>query len=116
MTHYRALAEGAGATLLEVTLETGRTHQIRVHLAHIGHAVLGDRTYGGASDLARALGLERPFLHAHHLTFPHPDDGRPVGVDDPQPPDLRAALDAAGIALPLPPGAASGLPPGQSHA
>lgn len=100
VTHYRVLAEGARAALLEVALETGRTHQIRVHLAHIGHAVLGDRTYGGATELARRLGLERPFLHAHRLVFPHPDGGERVAVDDPLPPDLVAALEGAGLTLP----------------
>ena len=62
-------------SLLDVRLETGRTHQIRVHLAHLGHPVLGDRTYGGVDELARRLGLERPFLHAYRLSFPHPETG-----------------------------------------
>ncbi|MGH2730294.1 MAG: RluA family pseudouridine synthase, partial [Actinomycetota bacterium] len=97
VTHYEVLGEGAGASLLDVALETGRTHQIRVHLAHLGHPVLGDRAYGGGSEPATTLGLARPFLHAWKLTFPHPDDGRRVAITDPIPPDLAAALDAAGI-------------------
>ncbi|MCA1839884.1 MAG: RluA family pseudouridine synthase [Actinobacteria bacterium] len=97
VTHYRTVATDQHYALLEVTLETGRTHQIRVHLSHIGHPVLGDRTYGGMSDDARALGLVRPFLHASKLAFPHPDGGRTIEVEDPLPPDLQAALDAADL-------------------
>jgi 23S rRNA pseudouridine1911/1915/1917 synthase len=96
VTHYRVLAPYEAAALLEVRLETGRTHQIRVHLSHLGNPVLGDRLYGGATELARALGLTRPFLHAVRLRFPHPDDGRAVVVEDPLPPDLVAALARAG--------------------
>jgi 23S rRNA pseudouridine1911/1915/1917 synthase len=82
---------------LEVTLETGRTHQIRVHLAYLGHPVLGDKAYGGWSDRAAELGLTRPFLHAYRLAFPHPDDGRRIEVEDPLPEDLAAALAAMGL-------------------
>jgi len=99
VTHYRVLQEVAELTLLEVTLETGRTHQIRVHLAHLGHPVLGDRTYGGATEAAARLGLARPFLHAYRLRFPHPDGGG-VEAADPLPADLRRALEAAGLADP----------------
>lgn len=97
VTHYRILGTGDKVALLEVTLETGRTHQIRVHLSHLGHPVLGDGTYGGGGDAARALGLTRPFLHAAFLAFPHPDDDRVVEVSDPLPADLRSALAATGI-------------------
>ena len=97
VTHYRVLGRGEGLALLDVGLETGRTHQIRVHLAHLGHPVLGDRVYGGLSDLSRAIGLDRPFLHAARLTWPDPVDGRPVSVEDPLPGDLAAALAAAGL-------------------
>jgi 23S rRNA pseudouridine1911/1915/1917 synthase len=100
VTHFRMLSAGEGCSLLECRLETGRTHQIRVHLAHLGHPVLGDRTYGGISDLSRRLGLDRPFLHATRLAFPHPDDGRRIEVDDPLPPELEAALERAGVAPP----------------
>ncbi|MGH2757545.1 MAG: RluA family pseudouridine synthase [Actinomycetota bacterium] len=98
VTHYEVVARTDKFALLEVTLETGRTHQIRVHLSHLGHPVLGDRTYGGVSELSRALGLTRPFLHASQLTFPHPTDGRPIEVTDPLPPDLTAALTTAHLA------------------
>jgi 23S rRNA pseudouridine1911/1915/1917 synthase len=102
VTHYlvRASAGERGPALLEVSLETGRTHQIRVHLAHIGHPVLGDRVYGGATGRARSLGLSRPFLHAHALAWPHPDGGRRIEVGDPLPADLAAALTAAGLDAP----------------
>jgi 23S rRNA pseudouridine1911/1915/1917 synthase len=97
VTHYRTLDPSASASLLEVSLETGRTHQIRVHLAHLGHPVVGDRVYGGGGGTAAGLGLARPFLHARRLVFPHPDDDRMVTVDDPLPPDLEAVLERAGL-------------------
>jgi len=77
--------------LLRVTLETGRTHQIRVHLAAIELPVAGDRTYGAAGE----LGLERQFLHAARLAFEHPFTGEHVDVRSPLPADLEAALAAA---------------------
>lgn len=78
-------------TLLEVRLETGRTHQIRVHLEAIGLPVCGDPTYGARGD----LGLERQFLHAHRLRFDHPFSGAEVTLSSPLPADLAAALDRA---------------------
>ena len=96
VTHYEVRDASADAALLEVRLETGRTHQIRVHLAHIDHPVVGDRIYGGAGDLAKRLGLERPFLHAVKLAFPHPDGGR-IELEDPLPEELNSALQPAGI-------------------
>jgi 23S rRNA pseudouridine1911/1915/1917 synthase len=77
--------------LLRVSLETGRTHQIRVHLAAIDLPVAGDPTYGRPAE----LGLERQFLHATRLTFPHPITEQPVDVTSPLPRDLAAALDQA---------------------
>jgi 23S rRNA pseudouridine1911/1915/1917 synthase len=77
--------------LLRVRLETGRTHQIRVHLAAIDLPVVGDPTYGVPGD----LGLERQFLHAARLAFTHPITGKPVDVASPLPPDLAVALAAA---------------------
>jgi 23S rRNA pseudouridine1911/1915/1917 synthase len=77
--------------LLEVRLETGRTHQIRVHLEAIGLPVAGDPTYGGGPE----LGLERQFLHAARLRFPHPWSGEQSDVSSPLPPDLAAALELA---------------------
>jgi 23S rRNA pseudouridine1911/1915/1917 synthase len=105
VTHYTVLSGapgGGGVTLLEARLETGRTHQIRVHLSHLGVPVLGDQTYGGASELAHALGLRRPFLHAWRLAFPHPSTGAPVEVRDPLPEDLTEALGRAGLEAPEP--------------
>lgn len=81
-----------GATLLEARPRTGRTHQIRVHLATIGHPILGDRAYGGGGDDARRLGLTRPFLHAFRLSFDHPVTGRRFEVEEPLPQDLETAL------------------------
>lgn len=75
--------------LLECKLETGRTHQIRVHLAAIGHSIVGDPRYRGAK--AR-FPMTRPFLHAHRLAFDHPATGELVTFDAPLPPDLEAAL------------------------
>jgi 23S rRNA pseudouridine1911/1915/1917 synthase len=77
--------------LLEVRLETGRTHQIRVHLEAIDLPVCGDPVYGVASD----LGLERQFLHAHRLRFDHPFTGAELDLSSPLPPDLAEALDRA---------------------
>ena len=97
VTHYKELNSNEEVSLLEATLETGRTHQIRVHLAHIGHPVIGDRTYGGGGDLATRLGLTRFFLHAWRLAFPHPDGGRKIEVEDPLTVDLLTALEKAGL-------------------
>lgn len=81
------------ATLLEVHLHTGRTHQIRVHLAHIQHPVVGDATYGRpTAGLARHLGLRRPFLHALRLELVHPVTGVRIQATDPLPADLQLAL------------------------
>jgi 23S rRNA pseudouridine1911/1915/1917 synthase len=97
ITHYAVEAANEDFALLDVKLETGRTHQIRVHLAHLRHPVLGDRTYGGLNEEARRLGLGRPFLHAYRLAFPHPDDGRIVEVEEGLPDDLAGALREAGF-------------------
>ena len=80
------------ATLVEVRPRTGRTHQIRVHLAAVGHPVLGDRAYGGGGDEARRLGLTRPFLHSWRIAFDHPATGQRVELEDPLPDDLDEAL------------------------
>jgi 23S rRNA pseudouridine1911/1915/1917 synthase len=90
-THFEIERLLPGSALLRVTLETGRTHQIRVHMAAIGHPVLGDKPYGGRS----AYGLERQFLHAARLSFPHPVSRDPVDVSSPLPGDLEAALRRA---------------------
>lgn len=90
-THFEIERLLPKAALLRVILETGRTHQIRVHLAAIGHPVCGDRQYG----VAGRYGLERQFLHAQRLTFDHPITGVTVDVSSPLPADLRAALELA---------------------
>lgn len=82
-----------GATLLEAVPRTGRTHQIRVHLAAIGHPILGDRAYGGGGNDARRAGLDRPFLHAWRLSFTHPIGGARVEVVEELPEELVEALD-----------------------
>ena len=101
VTHYSVVGEAEGRALLDVTLGTGRTHQIRVHLSHLGHPVLGDRVYGGYSQAVRELGLDRPFLHAWRLAFVHPVTGEQIEVTDPLPEDLEGVLEAAGIHNPL---------------
>jgi 23S rRNA pseudouridine1911/1915/1917 synthase len=85
----RLFTEPIEAALVECKLETGRTHQIRVHLSAIGHSIVGDPRYRGAK--AR-FPLGRPFLHAHRLAFDHPVTGERVSFDAPLPPDLEAAL------------------------
>lgn len=92
-TAFEARERFDRATLVEARPRTGRTHQIRVHLASVGHPILGDARYGGGGDDARALGLSRPFLHAGGLAFDHPMTGDRVELEEPLPPDLRLALD-----------------------
>lgn len=93
VTHYETLEAFRSATLLKVHLETGRTHQIRVHLAHLRHPLVGDTTYGADPILSARLGLERQWLHAARLGFAHPATGERVGFESRPPPDLRHALD-----------------------
>jgi 23S rRNA pseudouridine1911/1915/1917 synthase len=91
VTHFEVVELLPQHTLLGVRLETGRTHQIRVHLAAIDLPVAGDPVYGRAGE----LGLERQFLHAARLAFPHPMSGEPVETESPLPADLEAALERA---------------------
>jgi 23S rRNA pseudouridine1911/1915/1917 synthase len=93
VTHYETVEAFPAATLLDVELETGRTHQIRVHLAALRHPCVGDLTYGADPALAARLGLDRQWLHARVLAFPHPGDGRRVEFTSPYPADLQHALD-----------------------
>jgi 23S rRNA pseudouridine1911/1915/1917 synthase len=90
-THFEIERLLPRSALLRVTLETGRTHQIRVHMAAIGHPVSGDPQYGTAGE----YGLDRQFLHAARLAFDHPITGEALDVGSPLPDDLVAALDAA---------------------
>ena len=93
VTHYETLEAFRHASLLDVHLETGRTHQIRVHMAALKHPCVGDITYGADPTLAKRLHLDRQWLHAVRLGFAHPDDGRWVEFESPYPADLRSALD-----------------------
>ena len=91
VTWFEVVERLGRRALLEVRLETGRTHQIRVHLEAIGLPVCGDPVYGVAGD----LGLERQFLHAHRLRFAHPVTGEPLDLSSLLPADLEAALEQA---------------------
>lgn len=87
-TRYQVLEQISNWSLVELYLETGRTHQIRVHMAYLGHPLMGDRVYGRANDL-----LGRHFLHANHLGFQHPATGKPVEFRSSLPEDLALALE-----------------------
>ena len=88
-TNYKVIHQVAGYSLLEIYLETGRTHQIRVHMAYLGHPLLGDTTYGRSSSL-----VNRHFLHAFHLGFKHPDNEESLEFKIDLPSDLTPVLDA----------------------
>lgn len=103
VTHYRVRQRFAAHTLIECRLETGRTHQIRVHMAHVGHGLLGDPLYGGAPVVPRGAseGLRstiqkfgRQALHAEHLAFEHPVSGRLLEFDAERPADLQQLIEA----------------------
>jgi 23S rRNA pseudouridine1911/1915/1917 synthase len=96
VTHYETVEAFPAATLLNIRLETGRTHQIRVHMAAIRHPCVGDLTYGADPTLARRLGLERQWLHARALGFEHPGRGEWLEIESPFPADLQHALDLLG--------------------
>jgi 23S rRNA pseudouridine1911/1915/1917 synthase len=93
ITHYATLEAHRYASLLTIKLETGRTHQIRVHLSALHHPCVGDPLYGSDPNLAKKLGLERQWLHAVHLGFDHPRTGERVDFESPYPDDLQHALD-----------------------
>ncbi|MGI8768573.1 MAG: RluA family pseudouridine synthase [Propionibacteriaceae bacterium] len=93
ISHYATLEAFVAATLLEVRLETGRTHQIRVHMQAIRHPCVGDPTYGGDPVLAARLGLDRQWLHAVELAFTHPATGEWVSFTSAYPEDLSRALE-----------------------
>lgn len=106
VTHFRREERWVAADLLAAELETGRTHQIRVHLAHVGHPVVGDPVYGGGGargisgqgrGWAKALQarVPRQFLHARRLVFPHPRTGERIELESPLPPELAAAAEWA---------------------
>jgi 23S rRNA pseudouridine1911/1915/1917 synthase len=93
VTHYETLEAFRAGSLLEIHLETGRTHQIRVHLSALRHPCVGDITYGADPVLSARLGLERQWLHARRLAFEHPSSGEWVTFTSDYPPDLTHALD-----------------------
>lgn len=93
VTHYETLEAHRFASLLEIHLETGRTHQIRVHMSALKHPCVGDITYGADPTLAKRVGLERQWLHALKLGFEHPDSGDYVEYESTYPDDLARALE-----------------------
>ena len=99
-TAYRTLAEGQGAALIELRPKTGRMHQIRVHLAHIGRPILGDARYGGAL-MAAGEAVPRLMLHAVALEFPHPEGGT-KRIEAPMPADMAKVAERAGLAVTAP--------------
>jgi 23S rRNA pseudouridine955/2504/2580 synthase len=112
VTRWQALAANRDVSLLAIRIETGRTHQIRRHLAAVGHPVAGDRRYGdfAFNRTARARwGLDRMFLHAWRLEIPHPVTGAPLRLVAPLPPELLQVLSGAN--LEAPPGAGPGAAP-----
>jgi 23S rRNA pseudouridine1911/1915/1917 synthase len=93
VTHYETLEAHRFASLLEISLETGRTHQIRVHMQALKHPCVGDPLYGGDPVLAQRVGLVRQWLHAVRLGFEHPETGEYVEYESDYPDDLQSALD-----------------------
>ncbi len=93
VTHYETLEAFRAASLLIIHLETGRTHQIRVHMSAIRHPCVGDLTYGADPTLSARLGLSRQWLHARELAFAHPSSGEQVRFTSPYPDDLERALE-----------------------
>ena len=92
-TSLECLDNNDQGCLVHCTLHTGRTHQIRVHMAHLGHPLVADTVYGGAL----AAGLTRQALHAYRLAFTHPITGQPLAFEAPVPADLAQALSAWGL-------------------
>jgi 23S rRNA pseudouridine1911/1915/1917 synthase len=93
ITHYKTLELFPASTLCEVNLETGRTHQIRVHFSAFKHPLLGDTMYGADPKLAKSLGIARQWLHAKELGFTHPITGEPLHLVSEYPADLAAVLE-----------------------
>lgn len=93
VTHYEVVEAFPSASLVEIHLETGRTHQIRVHFSALKHPCVGDAMYGADPTITARLGLTRQWLHARELSFAHPADGRWVTFTSPYPADLQHALD-----------------------
>lgn len=100
VTEYRVVGEGEKASLLCVRILTGRTHQIRVHMAAMGHPILGDGVYGGKSARPADLPLPRQMLHARRLAFSHPVTGERLSFTAPVPADMRNLLERLGLDIP----------------
>jgi 23S rRNA pseudouridine1911/1915/1917 synthase len=94
LTRFQKITDGEGLSLLEVEMESGVTHQIRVHLAAIGHPIVGDTLYGGEG--RERFGLNRHFLHAHGLEFFHPRDQRVVRTASELPVELKTIIKRLG--------------------
>jgi 23S rRNA pseudouridine1911/1915/1917 synthase len=92
ITHYTALEYFPAVSLLEIELETGRTHQIRVHFSALRHPLVGDVTYGADHTISDRLEIRRPWLHARKLSFLHPATGKEVNFETPYPADLTRSL------------------------
>ncbi len=93
ITHYKTLEVFPAVTLLEIELETGRTHQIRVHFSALHHPLVGDQTYGSDPALAQKLKIARPWLHAKQLAFSHPGSGQQISFSSDYPEDLTRSLE-----------------------
>ena len=93
ITHYKTLEVFPAVTLLEIELETGRTHQIRVHFSALHHPLVGDQTYGSDPALAQKLKIARPWLHAKQLAFTHPGSGQQISFSSDYPEDLTRSLE-----------------------
>lgn len=92
ITHYEVIEYYRAVSLVKVELETGRTHQIRVHFSALGHPLVGDTTYGADPVLGKKMKMSRPWLHALELRFNHPTNGNPLVLQAPYPSDLQASL------------------------
>ncbi len=93
VTHYDTIEAFRAASLLDINLETGRTHQIRVHMSALRHPCVGDLLYGADPTLSARLGLTRQWLHARRLAFEHPTHGERVAFESAYPADLERALE-----------------------
>jgi 23S rRNA pseudouridine1911/1915/1917 synthase len=93
ITHYKTIEVFPAVSLMEIELETGRTHQIRVHFSALHHPLVGDLTYGADPSLAQRLSISRPWLHAKVLAFNHPATGERISFTAEYPEDLTRSLD-----------------------
>jgi 23S rRNA pseudouridine1911/1915/1917 synthase len=92
ITHYEVIEFYRGVSMVKIELETGRTHQIRVHFSALHHPLVGDTTYGADPVLGKSLGMSRPWLHAAELNFAHPVSGNALHFEAPYPADLTRSL------------------------